>query len=611
MRNLIRAAVLSCAVAALTSATWSAKPGRLVIIGGGLAATNEAVYRAILDARLGRGPLCVFPTAGATPETAMDGPVATFDKFGGPGTAKGVLVSMTKPETARDPAVVAQIRACSGFFFIGGVQSRVIAAFRPDGKLTPAYDALMARWREGAVVSGSSAGAAIMSDPMIAGGTSAGAITRGVRRVGVTDDSDDDAPGGVAISPGLGLFSAGLADQHFLARGRFGRLLVALLDLEQFDLAFGIDENTALVVDGGTVWATGASSVVVMDERGARRSGRSATGVRIHVLGAGDKYDLAARRVSLSSDKRVLAALPADSAQLTAPSDVFARWELLRVLSRFARSPLSELRVPLEGGQLTIRKDAAFRAVAGTGTGVQGAPPGMAMTGLSFDLERTGTSSLAPPARFSDPQRLAKLSAAFPQIDRLMRDFAERSRVPGIAYGIIVDGRLVHAGTVGLREVSSRSPVDTSTVFRIASMTKSFTALSILQLRDDGKLSLDDPAEKYIPELAGLRYPTRDAPKITIRHLLSHSAGFPEDNPWGDQQLAATDDEMARMMRNGIPFSTAPGTAYEYSNYGFAILGRIVTQASGMPYRRYISENILRPLGMTSTTLEPAECDSR
>lgn len=217
--------------------------------------------------------------------------------------------------------------------------------------------------------------------------------------------------------------------------------------------------------------------------------------------------------------------------------------------------------------------------------------------------------SLAPPARFADSGRVGKLRSAFAAVDELMRSFGANNNVPGMAWGIVVDGKLIHVGTAGYRELSSRAPVDSTSVFRIASMTKSFTALAILQLRDAGKLSLDDPAERYVPELKGLRYPTGDSPRITIRHLLSHSAGFPEDNPWGDQQLAATNEDMARMMRRGIPFSTAPGTSYEYSNFGFAILGRVVANVSGMPYPRYVAERLLAPLGMRVTTLEARGVD--
>jgi CubicO group peptidase (beta-lactamase class C family) len=227
-----------------------------------------------------------------------------------------------------------------------------------------------------------------------------------------------------------------------------------------------------------------------------------------------------------------------------------------------------------------------------------------ALTPSALQTQEPRPSSIAPPARFTDPDRAAKLAAAYPEIDSLVYSFAQRARVPGIAYGIVVDGRLAHWATAGFRDAGARAGVDSATVFRIASMSKSFAAVAILQLRDAGKLALDDPAEKYVPELARLRYPTGDSPKITIRHLLTHSEGFPEDNPWGDQQLAATDDEMAAMMRSGIPFSTAPGTAYEYSNFGFAILGRIVANVSGMPYARYVRERILMPLGMSVTTLE-------
>jgi CubicO group peptidase (beta-lactamase class C family) len=208
-------------------------------------------------------------------------------------------------------------------------------------------------------------------------------------------------------------------------------------------------------------------------------------------------------------------------------------------------------------------------------------------------------------ARFANPSRATLLATAFPAVDEAFRVFARESNVPGIAWGILIDGELVHTGTAGYRELETRTPIDVDTVFRIASMTKSFTAIAILQLRDAGKLSLDDPADRYIPELAALKYPSADSPRITIRHLLSHAGGFPEDNPWGDRQLADTDEDLGRMMREGIPFSTAPATAYEYSNYGFAILGRIVRQVSGEPYPQYVAAHILKPLGMTATTLDP------
>jgi len=199
----------------------------------------------------------------------------------------------------------------------------------------------------------------------------------------------------------------------------------------------------------------------------------------------------------------------------------------------------------------------------------------------------------------------SRLPAAFAEVDRLLREYANQAHAPGAAWGVILDGELAHTGTTGFRDVAAQAPVDADTVFRIASMTKSFTAMSVLKLRDEGKLSLDDPAERYVPEMAGFKYPTSDAPKITIRHLLSHAEGFPEDNPWGDRQLADTDEQLSAMLRGGIPFSNAPGLAYEYSNLGFAILGRIVSNVSKTPYVEYVSANILTPLGMTSTTLEP------
>ena len=207
---------------------------------------------------------------------------------------------------------------------------------------------------------------------------------------------------------------------------------------------------------------------------------------------------------------------------------------------------------------------------------------------LFFLVAGTLPAATAPPGQFADSGRRVKLATAFADIDRVFAEFTNTSHVPGAAWGIVIDGELAHAGATGVREIATKSPVDADTVFRIASMTKSFTAMSILRLRDEGKLSLDDPAEQYVAELKDLRYPTSDSPRITIRHLLTHSEGFPEDNPWGDQQLSESEESLSRMMRGGIPFSNAPGVAYEYSNYGFAILGRIVSRVSGQPYDEYV-----------------------
>lgn len=227
--------------------------------------------------------------------------------------------------------------------------------------------------------------------------------------------------------------------------------------------------------------------------------------------------------------------------------------------------------------------------------------------GAPFALSQVDNRGLKiDPPRFTDPDRRAKLSTAFVEIDRLFRDFSTRAHVPGAAWGIVIDGELAHIGATGYRDLAAKAPVTPGTVFRIASMTKSFTAMSILKLRDEGKLSLDDPAERYVPELRNLVYPTEDSPRVTIRHLLSHAEGFPEDNPWGDRHLADTEEQLSQMLRRGIPFSSAPGVAYEYSNYGFAILGRVVARVSGRSYRDYVTANILRPVGMRSTTLEPS-----
>ena len=119
-----------------------------------------------------------------------------------------------------------------------------------------------------------------------------------------------------------------------------------------------------------------------------------------------------------------------------------------------------------------------------------------------------------------------------------------------------------------------------------------------------GKLRLDDPAEMYIPELKAHQYLTADAPRMTVRNLMTHSAGFPEDNPWGDRQLADSDADLINLIKSGLSNANVPSFAYEYSNLAFAMLGHIITAVSGKPYQQYITDTILKPLGMNDTKWE-------
>jgi CubicO group peptidase (beta-lactamase class C family) len=156
----------------------------------------------------------------------------------------------------------------------------------------------------------------------------------------------------------------------------------------------------------------------------------------------------------------------------------------------------------------------------------------------------------------------------FARADRLARAFAERDGQPGLAYGIVAQGRLVHSGGLGERWLGGPVP-DAGTVFRIASMTKSFTAATVLGLRDEGALRLDDLAEDYVAELRGLRLPSTDSPRPTIRNLLTMTAGFPTDDAWGDRQQSLDPAQFAALVRDGgVRAGWAPGTRFEYSNLG-------------------------------------------
>ncbi len=196
------------------------------------------------------------------------------------------------------------------------------------------------------------------------------------------------------------------------------------------------------------------------------------------------------------------------------------------------------------------------------------------------------------------------MADALDDVDEIFKRFFDREVAPGITYGVVVDGVLAHAGGLGTLRDGFDMPPDVDTVFRIASMTKSFTAAAILLLRDADHLRLDDRVATWVPELAGLELPTTDSPPITIEHLLTMSAGFPTDDPWGDRQQGLAFDRFDALLRGGVSLAWAPGTRFEYSNLGFGILGRVVTRVAGSEYRDVVTARLLEPLGMLATTYD-------
>lgn len=221
------------------------------------------------------------------------------------------------------------------------------------------------------------------------------------------------------------------------------------------------------------------------------------------------------------------------------------------------------------------------------------------VSGVNLSLQ-----SYLPPS-FKDKDRLAKIEAVLPEIDEMYREYARLNHFPGYAYGVMVDGQLVHSGTGGFIDIEKKKPVTTQSMFRIASITKSFTAMAILKLRDENKLKLDDPVYNYIPEIKD-QHLTEDVPLMTIRDLLTHSAGFPTDDPWADRKLSDTVDEFIALLKKGIFFSTVSGTTYEYSNLGYTMLGYIIQKVTGVSYSMFIDEMIRLPGILLDFTKVPA-----
>jgi CubicO group peptidase (beta-lactamase class C family) len=180
--------------------------------------------------------------------------------------------------------------------------------------------------------------------------------------------------------------------------------------------------------------------------------------------------------------------------------------------------------------------------------------------------------------------------------------WAARIHAPGLAWGLVRDGALVDGGGIGTARVGLDAPVDPDVVFRIASMTKSFTAAALMSLVVEGRVRLDEPAATYVPPLAAWRGPTTDGPPITVRHLVSMEAGLPNDDPWADRHNDMGAREMDALLEAGAVFAWTPGVRFEYANLGWGLVGRVIEAAAGVTTQDLVRTRLLEPLGMTSTT---------
>jgi D-alanyl-D-alanine carboxypeptidase len=175
--------------------------------------------------------------------------------------------------------------------------------------------------------------------------------------------------------------------------------------------------------------------------------------------------------------------------------------------------------------------------------------------------------------------------------------------LPGMSVGIVYDQELIWSRGFGYADVEKQILATPQTIYRIASITKVFTSTAIMQLRDGGKLQLDDPVKKHLPWFE-IRNPYPDAPPITIRHLITHSSGLPRESAlpyWTDFNFPTREQMIEMLPKQEAVFP--PETQWKYSNLALSLAGEVVAAVSGEPYADYIDRHILEPLEMTSTSV--------
>jgi serine beta-lactamase-like protein LACTB, mitochondrial len=194
----------------------------------------------------------------------------------------------------------------------------------------------------------------------------------------------------------------------------------------------------------------------------------------------------------------------------------------------------------------------------------------------------------------------AQAQDRFAAVGRLVAETRPALGSPGISVAVVVDDRLAWSSGYGLADVESNVPAKANTVYRIASISKTFAAICIMQLVEQGRVALDDPIQKYVPS-----FPPKGTAPITLRHILSHTSGIRHYSP-GEMESVTTYRSIADAIKifKDDPLLFTPGLKYSYSSYAYNLLAGVVETASGLSYEAYLDEHIFKPAGMKQSHLE-------
>ena len=199
------------------------------------------------------------------------------------------------------------------------------------------------------------------------------------------------------------------------------------------------------------------------------------------------------------------------------------------------------------------------------------------------------------------------VAAGRPQFETALASHLTGNRLAGGVAGVVYGDELAWSAGAGFADQAARKASDPAMLYAIASITKTFTGTAIMQLRDAGRLDLDDPAVAWLPELRQAASPFGPIETVTLRRMLSHESGLPAEPPGTDWAIPAYQGDPEQTLRRAgeIAVTLAPNAEHKYSDLAYQLLGAIITRASGIPYPNYVQEAILQPLGMAATGFAP------